>query len=272
MMKIRLENVLVDCLNETLHLMLCSESTGTICTINSLVDRYPMFSFAKARSSDAMKLYFRQLPVWHCLLLDSRCNFCEDFFSAVKEFPLWVPVIVLADSISEEQMQQYGLSFCKNDKTDIQDLVLNDNPPNREYLYLEKRRIIVSPLRSFKNLFPLIQVESIKKKLMQRLMPDGFVQKALDLLFKHNPVTVEEWSSFLDSTPRKFQRMFKNYTYYSPKKLIALYHAYRIAFETIGRDEDFGKGIISAYIMDERSKKRVLEYVLSRRSQLLSVK
>lgn len=272
MMKIRLENVLIDCLNDTLHLMLCSESSGTICTINSLVDRHPMFNFAKARSSEAMKLYFRQIPVWHCLILDSRCSFCEDFFSAIKEFPLWVPIILLADYISEDQMRMHGLSLDIDDNTDVQDLVLGGNSSNKERLYIGKRRMLVSPLRSFKNLFPIIQIESIKKKLMQKLMPDGFAQKAIDILFEHNPVTVEEWSSFIDSTPRKFQRMFKNYTYYSPKKLIALYHAYRIAFETIGRDEDFGKGIISAYIMDERSKKRVLEYVLSRRSQLLSVK
>lgn len=272
MMKIRLENVLIDCLNDTLQAMLCSESSGTICTINSLIDRYPMLSFIKARSADTMKRFYRQVPVWHCLILDSRCSFCENFFSAVKETPHWVPIILLADYVSEDYMRMYGLSLDKNDSTDIQNLALYEKPSRRAKLYIEKKQIIVFPLRSFKNLFPVIQVESIKKKLMQKLMPDGFVHKAMKILFDQNPVTVEEWSSTIDSTPRKFQRMFKKYTYYSPKKLIALYHAYRIAFETIGRDEDYGKGIISAYILDERSKKRVLEYVLSRRSQLLSVK
>lgn len=271
-MKIRLENVLVDCLNDTLHIMLCSESSGTICTINSLIDRYPMFNFLKARSADAMKLYFRQIPTWHCLILDSRCSFSEDFFAVMRELPIWVPIIVLADYLSEDYLRMYSLSADTNKSEDTENVTLNDNPSDKKTLSLEKRKVIVSPLRSFKNLFPMLQVESIKKKLMQKSMPDGFAQEALGVLFAQNPITVEEWSSTLDSTPRKFQRMFKNYTFYSPKKLIALYHAYRIAFETIGRDEEYGKGIISAYVLDERSKKRVLEYVLSRRSQLLSVK
>ena len=271
-MKIKLENVLIDCLNDTLHIMLCSESSGTICTINSLIDRYPMFNFLKARSSDAMKLYFRQIPTWHCLILDSRCGFSEDFFAVMRELPLWVPIIVLADYLSEDYLRMYSLSADTNNSDDTQNFTFNDNPSDKKTLLLEKRKVIVFPLRSFKNLFPMLQVESIKKKLMQKSMPDGFALEALEVLFAQNPITVEEWSSTLDSTPRKFQRMFKNFTYYSPKKLIALYHAYRIAFETIGRDEEYGKGIISAYVLDERSKKRVLEYVLSRRSQLLSVK
>jgi hypothetical protein len=270
-MKIRLENVLVDFLSKTLHIMLCSESSGTICTIYSLIDHYPMFSFSKARSSEAMKSYFRQVPAWHCLILDSRCNFCDDFFLAVKEFPLWVPVIMLADYVSEGSMRMHGLSVSRDSIHDVRNLVLYDNPSHRATLYLDNKRIIVSPLRSFRQLYPVIHRESITKKLVQKLMPEGLIRMAMDILFTQNPVTVEEWSSIIDSTSRKFQRMFKNYTFFSPKKFIALYHAYRIAFETAGREKDYTKGIISAYIMDERSKKRLLEYVLTRRSQLLSV-
>ena len=271
-MKIRLENVLIDCLNDTLHIMLCSESSGAICTINSLIERYSMFNFVKARSADAMWFYFRQIPAWHCLILDSRCGFSEDFFAVMRESPLWVPIIVLADYLSEDYLRMHGFKEDTKNSNDTQGVNFNDNPTVIKTLLLEKRKVIVSPLRSFKNLFPMLLVESIKKKLMQKVMPDGFALKAMDVLFDQNPITVEEWSSILDSTPRKFQRMFKNYTYYSPKKLIALYHAYRIAFETVGKNEEYGKGVISAYILDDQSKKRVLEYVLSRRSQLLAVK
>lgn len=261
-MKNRLENILVDCLCDTLHVMLCSESSGAICTINSLISRYPLFNFLKARTADAMKLYFRQIPPWHCLIHDSRCSFSEEFFTTVKNLPFWVPVILLADSLSDDYMRIHDM-IAETDEFGTQ----KENSSSAH----SKKSIIVCPLRSFKRLFPVIQLQSIRKKLISKMMPDGAVQKALDVLFSQNPLTVEKWSAVLDSTPRKFQRMFKNYTNYSPKKLIALYHAYRIAFETMGRHEEQSKGVISAYIMDDRSKKRVMEYVLSRRSQLLSV-
>lgn len=266
-MKTRLENILVDCLCDTLHVMLCSESSGAVCTINSLIGRYPLFNFLKARSCDAMKLYFRQIQAWHCLVFDSRCTFSEEFFTTVRNIPFWVPVILLADSVSEDYLRTHGMTVESNGN-----IVINSGSPDGKADHTtHKKCVIVCPLRSFKRLFPMIQLHSIRKKLMPNMLPEELVQKAIDLLFRQNPLTVEEWSATLESTPRKFQRMFKQYTNYSPKKLIALYHAYRIAFETMGRHEELGKGLFSAYILDDRSKKRVMEYVLSRRSQLLSV-
>lgn len=266
-MKNRLEKILVDCLCDTLHVMLCSESSGAICTINSLVSRYSLFNFLKARSPEAMQLYFRQIPTWHCLIIDSRCTFSEEFFSFVRELPCWVPIIVLADSLSEDFLRIHGMSVNNNDCIVIQNVSQYSNIK----LETDKKSVTVCSLRSFKKLFPMLQLQSIRKKLMPKMMPEELVQKALDVLFNQNPLTVEDWSAILGSTPRKFQRMFKHYTSYSPKKLIALYHAYRIAFETMGRHEEVGKGVISAYILDDRAKKRVMEYVLSRRSQLLSI-
>lgn len=265
-MKNGLENILVDCLCDTLHVMLCSESSGAICTINSLISRYPLFNFLKARSLEAMKLYFRQIPVWHCLIIDSRCSFSEDFFSAVRRHPFWVPIIVLADSLSENFLRIHGM-FVDRDNC----IVMQNVSQNNKKLKTEKKCITICSLCSFKKLFPVLQVQSIKKKLMAK-MPEGMAQKAVDLLFDRSPLTVEDWSAIMNSTPRKFQRIFKQYTNYSPKKLIALYHAYRIAFATMNKHEDFGKGVISAYILDDRSKTRVMEYVLSRRSQLLAAK
>lgn len=266
-MKNRLESILVDCLCDTLHVMLCSESSGAICTINSLIGRYPLFNFLKARSPDAMKLYFRQIPAWQCLIFDSRCSFSEEFFSTIKNLPLWVPIIMLADSVSDDYMRIHNMIAETNDYITLKNGTQNDSSNSA----VGKKCIIVCPIRSFKKLFPMLQLHSIRKKLMPKMMPEGLVQKAINVLFTQNPLTVEDWSIILGSTPRKFQRMFKHYTNYSPKKLIALYHAYRIAFETMGRHEEYGKGVISAYILDDRSKKRVMEYVLSRRSQLLSV-
>lgn len=265
-MKNRLEKILVECLCDTLHVMLCSDSSGTICTINSLVGRYPLFNFLKARSPDAMRLYFRQIPTWHCLIFDSRCTFAEEFFITIKHLPLWAPIIMLADSISDDYMRLHNMIAETNDYITIRNGIQDDSG-----IYnVRKKCIIICPIKSFIKLFPLLQLHTIRKKLMPNRMPEGMVLKALNVLFARNPLTVEDWSIMLGSTPRKFQRMFRHYTNYSPKKLIALYHAYRIAFETMGKHEDYGKSIISAYILDDRAKKKVMEYVLSRRSQLLN--
>jgi AraC-like DNA-binding protein len=126
-------------------------------------------------------------------------------------------------------------------------------------------------LSRFERFLPLLQLQSIRKKLVPDTPPEGVMQNALDVLCKHHPVSVEDWSTLINSTPRKFQRLFKQYTGYSPKKMVALYHAYRIAFQTMGKIEDPGNGVVSAYVMEENAKTRIMEYVLSRRSQLFSV-
>lgn len=265
-MKNRLETILIDCLCDTLHVMLCSESSGTICTINSLISRYPLFNFIKVRSFDAMNMYLNQIPVWHCLIIDSRCSFTEEFVQSVRDLPFWVPVIFLSDSLSKEFMHDHGMYVNKNGCI----ILKNESKYTNGKRITGEKLIIECSLKSFKQLFPTLQFQSIRRKLLIK-MPDELVFKAMSILFEKNPISVEEWSATMNSTPRKFQRMFKNYTNYSPKKLITLYHAYRIAFSTMQRFEDFGRGVISAYILDEHSKKRVMEYVLTRRSQLLSV-
>lgn len=264
-MKNGLENILVDCLCDTLHVMLCSESSGVVCTVNSLIERYPLFNFMKARSKDAMELYFRKIPSWHCLIIDSRSSFSSDFYTLVQELPYWVPIIVLSDIITDEYLSSHNMYRNEYNTIIMQTKTQRDTKKGD----LIKKNVTQCSFNSFKRLFPELQLNCIKKKLMAKMMPDGPVDGALNVLFNQNPLTVEDWSVVLDSTPRKLQRMFKQHTDYSPKKLIALYHAYRIAFTTLDKQEDFCKGVISTYILDERSKKRVMEYVLSRRSQLL---
>jgi len=270
-MKTRLEKILVDCLCDTLNVMLCSESPGIINAIESVIQPYPFFAFFKAGSAECMRTCIRQVNSWHCLIIDSRCSFTDEFLSVAREFPLWIPVIILADYLSEEFLRLHGISVEQDAASSFQNITINDTRYDYLKLAKEKKCVTVYPFKSIKNLLPLIQAECLKKKLMQRLIPDGVVERSLDILFKQNPLSVDEWSLVLDSTPRKFQRMFKNYTFYSPKKLLALYHAYRIAFETVGNREEFCLGVVSAIVMDERTKKRLLEYVLSRRSQLLAV-
>jgi AraC-like DNA-binding protein len=213
-----------------------------------------------------MKMYLDQVPIWHCLIIDSRCSFAYDFFQFIKELPFWIPVILLIDSLTEEFMHTHGLYVNKKGCIILKS---DSNYPKKKIITGEKL-IIECSLKSYKQLFPILQFQSIRRKLLIK-MPDEQVFESMKILFERNPISVEEWSAHMNLTPRKFQRMFKNYTKYSPKKLITLYHAYRIAFSTMQRFEDFGRGVISAYILDEHSKKRVMEYVLTRRSQLLSI-
>jgi hypothetical protein len=133
------------------------------------------------------------------------------------------------------------------------------------------RNITVCPLSNLEKLLPIIQESSIKKKLIPKILPVDLVDNAIEVLFKRNPVTVEKWTALLNIPPRKLQRAFKQFTGYSPKKVITLYHAYRIAFDTFNRLSNTYLKANSSYEVDDRSKTRVIEYVLSRQSQLFTV-
>lgn len=265
-MKNRLESILVDCLCDSLQVMLCSESAGAICTINSLISRYSLFNFIKASNIETFNAYLNKIPIWHCLIVDSRCSFLDELFSLIQEIPYWLPVIVLNDSVSNDFLNTHNISVVEENLF----IMRNRAKFSRNALITADKQIIFCPISSFKSLFPMLQLHCLRRKLLKKI-PVGLAAKAISILFNQNPLTVEQWSATMNSTPRKFQRLFRYFTNYSPKKLITLYHAYRIAFESMHLFEDFGKGVISAYILDEQEKKRIMEYVLTRRSLILNV-
>lgn len=265
-MKSRLENILVDCLCNTLHVLFCSECFTTTNVISSLLCKYPVFALYKARTVFALNNYLQQMQPWECLIIDSRASFTPVFFDLVRKLPYWVPIVLLTDYAPEEFFMEKGIREKEGEYILTGDLIPGEDG---EAINARKKIVRISPLRSFKDFLPTVQHMCLKKKLMSKMAPCCIGEKAFGYLFSHNPLSVDEWSYLINEPARKFQRMFRNYTDHSPKKLIALYHAYRIAFETLERHKPIYRGTIPAYIVDDRSKTRVMEYVLSRRSQLL---
>jgi AraC-like DNA-binding protein len=134
---------------------------------------------------------------------------------------------------------------------------------------VEEKPVAVCPAANNGVLMHHVQEWAIKRKLVSRAL-DGLAQEAMGALFRKNPLSVDDWSSIMGVKPRRFQREFKLFTDLSPKKILALYHAYRIAFTVADEHNNREKGVIPAYIVDERSKERVMEYVLTHRSALLT--
>ncbi|MBN1982788.1 MAG: hypothetical protein JW795_14740 [Chitinivibrionales bacterium] len=262
----RLENVLVKCLCDSLSVALCSESIELIGNINSIIGRYPLFNFTRIRSVEALKSCTCGISEWLCLIVDARCSFLSEILTSLRETPHWMPIVLMADSISDEFITQNG--FGRKD-TDIITFCL-PHTSDHQTEQGQNKQFYICPLRGYKRMFDILLIESIKKKLFSRKLSSGVAQEAQKVLFDQNPVTVEGWAEQLDLTPRKLQRVLKYYSDFSPKKIISLYHAYHIAFSTIDETKNIYKGIIPAYLLDDQSKRRVMEYVLSRRSQLLS--
>jgi AraC-like DNA-binding protein len=175
----------------------------------------------------------------------------------------WVPIIIVADTVTTDMLGSSGVIQPHLNRPVLEDGFRCST------LASGKHYAVHYPPGNLSRMSSLLQLQSIRKKLLPQRIPGAEMLSALDVLFRRNPLSVETWSGHLNSTPRKLQQLFKEYTLYTPKKLIALYHAYRIAFEAAARQDEKGKGIIPAYLLDERSRKRVMEYILSRRSQFL---
>lgn len=261
-MKNGLENVVIECLCDSLRVLLCAEAPGIICSVTSLVGRNPLFNFLKATSADAATLYIQQLLQWQCIIIDSKCSFMKEVLCIINQQSLWIPVIVLADKVVTEPVQPIG-----NDK----DMVMY------AHLYRTKRKmqkvynsIQICSRSSLKELMPLLQDVSVRKKLMKK-KPQGFAEKAFDTLCAQNPISVDQWALYLESTSRKIHRAVNSFSDYIPRHMVALYHAYRIAFQSITDEshKESNKGETVPYRLDEHERKRIMEYFLLNRSILV---
>ena len=241
-----LENILVSCLEETLNVLVCCESTLTLGVVNSSLCRYSTYNLFRARSLETVDAYLAQVPAWNCFIIDARFEFARDVVARIAGLGQWYPVIIIGDSPD-------SLPFFRS-AGDI---------------YLSTEGIVYCSLSSIRQFVRTVQELCIKKRLLA-FHPDPMVAEAVDALFERHPVSVEDWASMVNSSPRKFQRLFKPVTDLSPKKIIALYHAYRIAFDAIegrGHSPSLAPGV---YEVDIHDRTRVMEYVLSRRNELLS--
>jgi hypothetical protein len=265
-MKSRLENILVDCMVDSLRVLLCSECATATTNISLLLSRYPVFSLCKGKTEAGLNDLIMQNNAWECVIIDSRMPFTSALFDTIRKASCWFPVILLTDYVPDVLFQEKGIKQVNGEYVMHSDIDAGDDTDVMNY---RKKTITLVPLKCFKDLFSTIRNLCLKKKLMAKMAPCHIGEKAFGFLFSHNPVSVDDWSVLVNEPNRKFQRMVRKYTDHSPKKLITLYHAYRIAFDTMEKQKSQNKGVIQAYMVDDHAKKRVLEYVLSRRSQLL---
>ncbi|MFW5775307.1 MAG: hypothetical protein ACOCW2_03360 [Chitinivibrionales bacterium] len=263
-MSTQLENVLIDCLRDTLNVMVCTGSDETSRTIERVLKRYPTYSIFHADSLEVAETLFRQVKAWHGLIIDGQSDGAEALMTAAQQFSPWLPQIVLADQTTAEKL------YDQADLEEQQIFSIDKVRESEEKMPIGGVNLVVScPLSQLSNMLPILQVWSIKRKLVAR-EPEGLMEEAMKALFYSNPQGVEEWSSMVGAKPRKFQREFKLFTNLPPKKMLALYHAYRIAFDVLDERNHKGVGIFPAYMVDARAKSRMMEYVLTRRSTLLS--
>jgi AraC-like DNA-binding protein len=213
-----------------------------------------------------------QVQSWHVAIIDEQCLFAPEYRAILRNVPVWLPTISMTNSwsiknlstarccaVSEASWKPYGepspdsLNSCES-----QNLDTADEPP-----------VAICSISNPVTLMHALQEWTIKRKLLSRTVA-GLAAEAMDIVFNKNPLSVDEWSSIMGVKPRRFQREFKEFTDLSPKKILALYHAYRIAFNVIDSQNNREKGVVSAYIVDNRSRERVMEYVLTHRSSLLT--
>jgi AraC-like DNA-binding protein len=262
-MRCELENVLVDCLRETLHIMLCSGSSETVRAAERSLKQCPVYSLFKAKSPETMEELLHEVPSWHVAVIDQQCQFSSDFTGVVARYATWLPVITLTNSWSIRSLSSSMMMGNGGARP------AGTGPAQGNAGSVENRRVETCLASSLGNLMHHVQEWAIKRKLLSKPL-SGLAAEAMDALFRENPLSVDDWSSIMGVKPRRFQREFKLFTDLSPKKILALYHAYRIAFTVIDEQNSREKGIIPAYIVDDRSRERVMEYVLTHRSALLT--
>jgi hypothetical protein len=211
-----------------------------------------------------MEELLRDARGWHVAVIDEQCQFSSDFMFLVRSYSQWLPVITLTNSWSIRSMSSArslgnGID-AKNGHSDAGD---------KHACIVEDEPVAKCAANSMGHLMHYVQQWAIMRKLVNKAL-SGLAHEAMEALFKDNPLSVDDWSSIMGVKPRRFQREFKLFTDLSPKKILALYHAYRIAFSVIDEHNSREKGIIPAYIVDGRSRERVMEYVLTHRSALLT--
>ena len=240
----RLEAILVNSLENTLNVLICSESSQTIAAINSVLDRYTPLNLFRARSLEAMASHWAQVSSFNCVVVDAKCTFGREAISKVAKVPFWTPVLILGDSPD-------SMPFIRE--------------PHRSSSVPDG--ITYISLSDIKQFAQAVIESSIRKRLIDQY-PDELALAALSALFEKHPLSVDDWALLINITSRKFQRLFKPYSDLSPKKIISLYHVFRIVFDILEkRHSQFPQE--SPCESDMNFRVRVMEYVLTRRKELL---
>jgi AraC-like DNA-binding protein len=222
----------------------------------------PLYSIFKAKSPQAVEELFGQVQSWHVAVVDEQCPYASDFKAVLSGFPVWLPVISLTNT--------WSISNISGTRTVVPGACPPDIGNSEQKLFpMDRKPVATCSTTNPVGLMHTVQEWAIKRKILSKTV-SGLAADAMLLLFTHNPLSVDEWSSIMGVKPRRFQREFKVFTDLSPKKILALYHAYRIAFTVVENHNSRDKGVVPAYLIDHRSQERVMEYVLTHRSSLLT--
>ncbi len=260
----RLETILADYLKKSLKVMLCSEKPALQSKVTTLIQQYSQFSVTPVPSVGALKQCLKSKDEWHAVLIDSRCTFSQELFTNIRGNFSWMPIIVLRDLFVEDFSKEiYELSHKKNV------LVLQNVTPNNVKSG-ESRNITVCPLGKLELVVPTLQMLCIKKRLFPKKMPTGIGEVAVKTLFHENPVTVDEWIELLGIQRSKLHRLIHSHAPYSPRKIVLLYHAYRIVFNKSCNPDKTCIDDYAPHSLNDQAKNEVFEYILSQGGRLFS--
>lgn len=253
-----MEEMLSDWLSDTLNIMVCTESTNVSSSIISYIGRYPSFKLHRTSTEKMLDLYFSQDIEWHSIIIDGQLSFTDKVFQYISAFPSWTPVILLA----EEKPTDILSEWC-----------IEENSENK-YSYFDKENRNIGSIietckrRDFPKLLSVILSNSLKKQFFLSV-PNNEIHEAVNILYKENPLSVEEWAKIYGVATRKMQRILRPFAFATPKKLLNIYHAYRMVFAEVDNSGNLNCEVFKSHKLDKTHRERFLEYVLSRRSTLL---
>jgi hypothetical protein len=268
-MRCQLENVLVDCLRDTIHVMACLGSSEPARAVERSLKQCSLYSVFRAKSVDTVDELLRQVKSWHVAIVDEQCPLMSEIVSRLTACNSWIPVTLLSSSWPGRVVPSTPPPLLADSQDSPSSIAGGISERDAGAVTHNEHAVAVCGANNMGHLLCSVQEWSIKRKLLAK-NPVGLVKEAMDVLFRKNPLSVDEWSSCMTVKPRRFQREFKQFTDLSPKKIIALYHAYRIAFDVVYGHIMRDRGVVPAYVVDTHSKGRVMEYVLTHRSSLLT--
>lgn len=253
-----MEKILSDWLTDSLNVMVCTENANVSSEIIKGIGKYPTFKVHRAATEKMLDLYFSQNVEWHCIIIDNDISFFKEVNQYLVNSNKWLPVIILGGFISTE----YSKLMHKEDISIYKQAYFND-ADRTSGLFVE-----LCSKSSANRLLSKILANSLKKVLFTKV-PDKKINSVINSLFMRNPITVVEWADHYGVSTRKMQRILKGFTDQTPKKLISIYHAYRMAFANVEPLGNLDCEVFTAHYLNKSNKSRFLEYVLSRRSSLL---
>lgn len=255
-----MEEALTDWLTDSLNVLVCTKSSHITTSILSTIGKYPAFKIHRASTESTLNMYLKQNTIWNCIIIDNDISFAADFIDNIKLLSKWVPVVLLENSNTNGTLEDW----C------VDEVGLN------KYNYLNAKNksrgciIEICEKNSVNELLSILLSNSLKKLFFTNV-PDNDLNVLINVLYKKNPISVMEWAQYLDITPRKMQRLLKCYTTMTPKKMICIYHAFRMVLALTDKKGNLHCKIFTSHSLNESNRKRFLEYVLSRRSNLLKV-